>query len=78
MRSSQVTGKYIFDEISKIKEELKELNEGMDEVYDMGTGSLPYRLLKEQHTMKEKELRELQNTGYEVKTVTDSLAKFGF
>lgn len=65
MRQSQVTGKYIYEQLDKLYRELKEIREARDAIKDdYSSIHIAYKLLNEKYELKQKELSKLEIISY--------------
>jgi hypothetical protein len=67
MKQSNFTGKYIFDEIIRIKREVDELEKALDTLAEeVGQSSIAYKVVNEQRIEKTRLLTSLFSRKYEV------------
>jgi septation ring formation regulator EzrA len=60
-----MTGKYIYETIRKLKEEMMEIGKACDMVADeIGQGTIAWNLLDTQYKEKQKEIRKIENTEF--------------
>ena len=65
MKVSEFTGRYLFDKLKKLEDELKELGQACDIVSDeIGQQSAAYRILNAQYSQKKNELNKALTTTY--------------
>jgi hypothetical protein len=65
MKQSRFNGKYIYDQIKKVNQELQELGTACDLISDdLGQHHVAYKLLNEQYKNKQAEIRNLENMEY--------------
>jgi penicillin V acylase-like amidase (Ntn superfamily) len=72
MKKSIVSGKYVTDEINKMRSEHDELNEAL---HNLEKDSVPFRIIRDARDRKKEELHTEENIEYVRATIADNILR---